>query len=368
MFFLIYIFKGFLPEGKFTRILTEPVNRDTSTRRRGRRPRSEMPKAPELPAGIGPLFMNDGLIGMDLVNLSNLRNVPGIPISGLMGFPPGLATSLQGEDTKNGLSMLPMMLHSMSTVQPPMYGTHLSGMINQSLSATASTVTTAASSSSTATVTSISSATVALSPSPAVSSSTATSKERASPEPSTERRSMDERTLGENEKQMLPAVPSPTVTSSSASITSSGSHLTFNPFLIPGMPHGLLYPHMFLPHGSIMALPSASDSTGITKQKKKKIRDEGRVEEDSGLLEVQDGEMKGTGDIETLESNHKEGRLKESLPAVDTSKVTSNDDSDPSPVVNTAKAVEEIKGEVEKTVECSMPVPKDDDLDVTQDV
>ncbi|KAG7326696.1 hypothetical protein KOW79_010097 [Hemibagrus wyckioides] len=352
---------GFLPEGKFTRILTEPVNRDPSTRRRGRRPRSEMPKAPELPAGIAPLFMNDGLIGMDLVNLPNLRNVPGIPISGLMGFPPGLATALPGEDTKNGLSMLPMMLHSMSAVQPPMYGTHLSGMINQSLSASASTVTTAASSSSTATVTSISSATVALSPSPAVSSSTAVSKERASPEPST-----DERTVGENEKKMLPAVPCPTVTSSSASITSSGSHLTFNPFLIPGMPHGLLYPHMFLPHGSIMALPSASDSTGITKQKKKKVKDEAVVEEDNGLLELQDGEMRGKRDIETLACKHKEGGLEESLPASDTTKVTSDDASDPSPVVNTAKAVEEIKGEVEK--KCSMPVPKEDGMDITQDV
>ncbi|XP_060775157.1 chromodomain-helicase-DNA-binding protein 6 isoform X5 [Neoarius graeffei] len=360
--------KGFLPEGKFTRILTEPVNRDPSTRRRGRRPRSEMPKAPELPAAIGPLFMNEGLIGMDLVNLPNLRNVPGIPISGLMGFPPSLTTALPGEDAKNGLSMLPMMLHNMSAVQPPMYGTHISGMINPSLSATASTVNTAASSSSMTTVTSISSATVALSPSPAVSSSTAASKERASPEPNTEGRSTDDRTLGENEKKILPAVPSPTVTSSTASITSSGSHLTFNPFLIPGMPHGLLYPHMFLPHGSIMALPSASDSTGITKQKKKKIKDEGRVEEDNGLLEVQDEEMKGIRDKETLESKHKEGRLKESLLTVDTNKVKSNDSSNPPSVVNTAKAVEEIKGEAQKTIDCSMPVPKEDGLDVKQDM
>lgn len=344
------------------------MNRDPNTRRRGRRPRSEIPKAPELPAGIGPLFINDGLIGMDLVNLPNLRNVPGIPISGLMGFPSGLATALPGEDAKNGLSMLPMMLHSMSAVRPPMYGTHLSGMINQSLSATASTVTTAGSSSSTATVTSISSATVALSPSPADSSSTAASKERASPELSTERRSTDERTLGGSEKKMLPAVPSPTITCSSASITSSGSHLTFNPFLIPGMPHGLLYPHMFLPHGSIMALPSASDSTSITKQKKKKIRHEVRMEEDTGLLEVQDEELKGMRDIETLESKQKQGRLEESLPAVDISKVASNDASDPPSVVNTGKAVEEIKGTLEKTVEYSMPVAKEDGLDVTQDV
>lgn len=291
--------------------------------------------------------MNDGLIGMDLLNLPNLRNVPGIPISGLMGFPSGLATAVPGEDAKNGLSMLPMMLHSMAAVRPPIYGTHLSGLINQSLSATASTVTTAASSASTAPVTSISSATVALSPSPAVSSCTAASKQSASPELSTERQSTDERTLGENEKKFLPAVPNPSITSSSASITSSENHLTFNPFLIPGMSHGLLYPHMFLPHGSIMALPSASDSTGITKQKKKKIRDEGRVEEDS---------------------KHKNGRLEESLPAVDTNKVTSNNASDPPSMVNAGKAVEEIKGEVEKTIVCSMPVPNEDGLDVTEDV
>lgn len=341
------------------------MSRDPSTRRRGRRPRSEIPKAPELPVGIGPLFMNDAFIGMDLVNLPNLRNVPGIPISGLMSFPSGLATALPGEDAKNGLSMLPMMLHSMSAVRPPMYGTHLSGMISQSLSATASAVTTADSSSSTGTVTSISSATVALSHSPAVSSSPAASKERASPESSTESQSTDERSLGENEKKILPAVPSPSVTNSSASITSSGSHLTFNPFLIPGMPHGLLYPHMFLPHGSIMALPSASNSTGITKQIKKKIRDEGKMEEDSGLLEVLDGELKGMRDIE---SKHKEDRLEESLPAVDTNKVTSNNASDLPSVVNTAKAVEEIKGEVDKTIECSMSVPKEDGLDVSQDV
>lgn len=345
------------------------MNRDPSTRRRGRRPRSEIPKAPELPAGIGPLFMNDGLIGMDLVNLPNLRSVPGIPISGLMGFPSGLATTLPGEDAKNGLSMLPMMLHSMSAVRPPMYGAHLSGMINQSLSAAASTVTTAASSSSMVTVTSISSSTVALSPSPAVSSSTAASKERESPEPSTESRSTDDRTLGESEKKMLPAISNPTITNSSVSITSSGSHLTFNPFLIPGMPHGLLYPHMFLPHGSIMALPSASDSTGITKQKKKKFRDEGRVEEDTGLLEVQDEELKGMRDKETLESKHKEDKLEESLLTVDTSKVvTSNDASDPPSMVNAGKSVEEIKGAVEKTIECSMPVPKEDGLDITQNV
>ncbi|CAB1314478.1 unnamed protein product [Coregonus sp. 'balchen'] len=102
---------GFLPEGKFTRILTEPVCRDQGPRRRGRRPRGEMPKPLLSESPMGPLFMNGGLIGsMDLVSLQNLHNVQGIPLTGLMGFPHGFAVSA-GEDAKNGLSMLPMMLH-----------------------------------------------------------------------------------------------------------------------------------------------------------------------------------------------------------------------------------------------------------------
>uniref|UniRef100_A0A8C1QG13 Chromodomain helicase DNA binding protein 6 n=1 Tax=Cyprinus carpio TaxID=7962 RepID=A0A8C1QG13_CYPCA len=215
--------RGFLPEGKFTRILSGPVCRDPGPRRRGRRPRSEMPKAPELAAGMGPLFMNGGLIGsMDLVSLPNLRNVPGIPLTGIMGFPHGFATAVSsGEDAKNGLSMLPMMLHGMAAVQPPMYSAHMSGMINQPATSTATASSTSAMSAS-------------------VSTAAATSS------------------------------------SSSSSITSTGSHLTFNPFLIPGMSHSLLYPHMFLPPGSIMALPAmpAADSTGSPKRKRKKVREE----------------------------------------------------------------------------------------------
>lgn len=86
------------------------------------------------------------------------------------------------------------------------------------------------------------------------------------------------------------------VSSSTASISSAGSHLTFNPFLIPGMSHGLLYPHMFLPHGSIMALPgmppspspspasaTAADSSGSPKRKRKKVREEGAVVDGSAV-------------------------------------------------------------------------------------
>uniref|UniRef100_A0A8C6UFG1 DNA helicase n=1 Tax=Neogobius melanostomus TaxID=47308 RepID=A0A8C6UFG1_9GOBI len=107
---------GYLPEGKFSRILTEPVNRDAA-RRRGRRPRSEMPKpllsvSDASSTALGPpIFMNGGLIGsMDMVAMQNLRGatIPGLNISGI--FPPGFPGS-SPEDAKNGLSMLPMMLH-----------------------------------------------------------------------------------------------------------------------------------------------------------------------------------------------------------------------------------------------------------------
>ncbi|XP_036427480.1 chromodomain-helicase-DNA-binding protein 6 [Colossoma macropomum] len=334
---------GFLPEGKFTRILTEPVNRDSGARRRGRRPRSEMPKAPELPAGMGPLFMNGGLIGsMDLVSLPNLRNVPGIPITGLMGFPHGFAAAVPGEDTKNSLGMLPMMLHSMPAVQPPMYSAHVSRMMNQPPSTAASTTSAAASSSSTATVTSTSSVPVALTPSPVDSSSAAAPLERASPESSTDRRSADERPQGEDERNAA-TVAAPAATSSSASITSTGSHLAFNPFLIPGMSHGLLYPHMFLPHGSIMALPAmpAADSTNSPKRKRKKAKDDGGAEGSGGGTQVEAGETKGLRSEQTAESK----RLEEVLPAVETTEVGGHSSCDPPAEVKSTDNEKEREGE-----------------------
>uniref|UniRef100_A0A4W4DZB1 Uncharacterized protein n=1 Tax=Electrophorus electricus TaxID=8005 RepID=A0A4W4DZB1_ELEEL len=339
------VHQGFLPEGKFTRILTEPVNRDPGARRRGRRPRSEMPKAPELPASMGPLFMNGGLIGsMDLVGLPNLRNVPGIPITGLMGFPHGFAAAaVPGEDAKNGLGMLPMMLHSMPAVQPPMYGTHITGMMNQPPSTAASMATTAATTSSTTTVTSTSSA---LSPS-----------------------------RGDNSTAVT-VTPSPPATSSSVSITSTGSHLTFNPFLIPGMSHGLLYPHMFLPHGSIMALPAmqTADSTGSPKRKRKKARDEGGVEGGGGSSEVEGGEMKGLRSEQAPESKSEEARLEKALLSVDTTEVGGHNSCDLPHEINAdestevEKAVEGREGEIEGVTESRVPKPEDKGLDITEDV
>uniref|UniRef100_A0A8C2AHN5 Chromodomain helicase DNA binding protein 6 n=1 Tax=Cyprinus carpio TaxID=7962 RepID=A0A8C2AHN5_CYPCA len=285
---------GFLPEGKFTRILSGPVCRDPGPRRRGRRPRSEMPKTPELAAGMGPLFMNGGLIGsMDLVSLPNLRNVPGIPLTGIMGFPHGFATAVSsGEDAKNGLSMLPMMLHGMAAVQPPMYSAHMSGMINQ----------------------------------PATSTATASS-------------TSEDTKQGGEEKKVSASVSTAAATSSSSSssITSTGSHLTFNPFLIPGMSHSLLYPHMFLPPGSIMALPSmtAADSTGSPKRKRKKVREE-VAEEGSTNVVV---ESKGVKDEQTPEQKSKEDGMEEGGPDVDLAQV--KDPSDPIKGPSEDKSTEE---------------------------
>uniref|UniRef100_A0A8C1Y205 Chromodomain helicase DNA binding protein 6 n=1 Tax=Cyprinus carpio TaxID=7962 RepID=A0A8C1Y205_CYPCA len=264
--FPIPLSQGFLPEGKFTRILSGPVCRDPGPHRRGRRPRSEMPKAPELPAGMGPLFMNGGFIGsMDLVSLSNLRNVPGIPLTGIMGFPHGFATAVpSGDDAKNGLSMLPMMLHGMAAVQPSMYSAHMSGMMNQTLS-------TATASSTTASVTFTNSVTSTSKPADGLDS--APQHDNASSPMNMENGNREDVKQGEEKKVSASVSTAASTSSSSSSITSTGSHLTFNPFLIPGMSHSLLYPHMFLPPGSIMALPSmtAADSTGSPKRKRKKI-------------------------------------------------------------------------------------------------
>ncbi|XP_035517364.1 chromodomain-helicase-DNA-binding protein 6 [Morone saxatilis] len=322
---------GFLPEGKFSRILTEPVNRDPGSRRRGRRPRSEMPKpllsvSDTASSGLGPpLFMNGGLIGsMDsMVAMQNLRGgIPGIPISGIMaaGFPHGFSAAVQAggagasaEDAKNGLSMLPMMLHGiphphgaaiqqhalfsvgamMAHAPPP---PHPSSSSSSSLSAAKVTTTTAPSTSEAA---SPSSTTPAERESAASSGSAGGEKER----------SREEKGAAEAGKRPGGAETAAIITSTSRAHLSSahlgagtGSHLTFNPFLIPGMSHGLLYPHMFLPHGGIMALPAmppgaVDGSPGSPKRRRKRGREEGEREEER--------EKAATGKVEERESTVK---------------------------------------------------------------
>uniref|UniRef100_A0A8C2KAI3 Chromodomain helicase DNA binding protein 6 n=1 Tax=Cyprinus carpio TaxID=7962 RepID=A0A8C2KAI3_CYPCA len=316
--------RGFLPEGKFTRILSGPVCRDPGPHRRGRRPRSEMPKAPELPAGMGPLFMNGGFIGsMDLVSLSNLRNVPGIPLTGIMGFPHGFATAVpSGDDAKNGLSMLPMMLHGMAAVQPSMYSAHMSGMMNQTLSTATSTASTATASSTTASVTFTNYVTSTSKPADGLDS--APQLDNASSPMNMENGNREDVKQGEEKKVSASVSTAASTSSSSSSITSTGSHLTFNPFLIPGMSHSLLYPHMFLPPGSIMALPSmtAADSTGSPKRKRKKVREEGPEEGSSNVGVHIDGvDTKEFKDEQTPKQKSQEGGMEEGRPDVDLAQV-----------------------------------------------
>lgn len=286
-----------------------------------------MPKAPELPAGMAPLFMNGGLIGsMDLVSLPNLRNVPGIPLTGIMGFPHGFATAVtSGDDAKNGLGMLPMMLHGMAAVQPPMYSAHMSGMMSQSLSTATSTMSTVTASTTT------NSATVTSTSSPPDSSDTALQRDNTSSPMSTENWIKEEAKQGGEEKKVSASVSTASATSSSSSscITSTGSHLTFNPFLIPGMSHSLLYPHMFLPPGSIMALPAmpAADSTGSPKRKRKKLREEGLVEGNGNVVVQMDGEeSKGVKVEQTPERKSQEGVMEEDVHDVNSALVKDSSD------------------------------------------
>ncbi|XP_033939117.1 chromodomain-helicase-DNA-binding protein 6 isoform X3 [Pseudochaenichthys georgianus] len=297
---------GFLPEGQFSRILTEPVNRDLGSRRRGRRPRSEMPKpllsvSDSASSALGPpLYMNGGLIGsMDsMVAMQNLRGgISGIPISGIMaaGFPHGFSAAVQAggaggsaEDAKNGLSMLPMMLHGMPHPHGAGIPQHALFSVGAMMAHTPHPSSSSSSSLSAAKVTT----TTAPSTSEATSPSSTTPADRESSGPpgsgGEKERSQEEREAA-NKRAGLGETAAIITSTSRAHIGAAhlggGSHLTFNPFLIPGMSHGLLYPHMFLPHGGIMALPAmppgAGDgSPGSPRRRRKRGREEEEREEE----------------------------------------------------------------------------------------
>nr|XP_040059145.1 LOW QUALITY PROTEIN: chromodomain-helicase-DNA-binding protein 6 [Gasterosteus aculeatus aculeatus] len=304
---------GFLPEGKFCRILTEPVNRDPGSRRRGRRPRSEMPK-PLLSdsassTGHGPpLFMNGGLINsMDsLVAMQNLRgSIQGIPIAGIMaaGFPHGFSSTVQGggvsaEDAKNGLSMLPMMLHG---IPHP----HGAGIQQHALFSVGAMMANApphpSSSSSSSSSASKVTTTTAPSTSEAASPSSTTSGDR-------EGAASSGSAGGEKEKGAV--ITSTSRSHLGAAHLGAGSHLTFNPFLIPGMSHGLLYPHMFLPHGGIMALPAMPPSAvdpGSPKRRRKRGREEVEREAEKaaamGKVEERESTVKAHASLQPASSS-----------------------------------------------------------------
>lgn len=252
--FLCLFFQGFLPENKFSHTLTEPVLRDAGPRRRGRRPRSELLKAPAIvadsPSGMGPLFMNGLIAGMDLVGLQNMRNMPGIPLTGLVGFPAGFATMPTGEEVKSTLSMLPMMLPGMAAV-PQMFG--VGGLLNAPMPTTCTS-------------------TAPVPPSSTTKSGTSVTEKTAEDKPSGHDVKPD--TLAEDKPG-----PSPYSDQSEPAITTS-SPVAFNPFLIPGVSPGLIYPSMFLSPGLGMALPAMqharhSETAGLENQKRKKKRVKG---------------------------------------------------------------------------------------------
>uniref|UniRef100_A0A4X1TS82 Uncharacterized protein n=1 Tax=Sus scrofa TaxID=9823 RepID=A0A4X1TS82_PIG len=245
---------GFLPENKFNHTLPEPVLRDAGPRRRGRRPRSELLKAPALvadsPSGMGPLFMNGLIAGMDLVGLQNMRNMPGIPLTGLVGFPAGFAAMPTGEEVKGTLSMLPMVLPGMATV-PQMFG--VGGLLNAPMATTCTSTAPAPLSSTT-------------------KSGTSVAEKTAEDKPSGHDVKTD--TLADDKPG-----PSPFSDQSEPAITAS-SPVAFNPFLIPGMSPGLIYPSMFLSPGMGMALPAMqqarhSEVVGLESQKRKRKRTKG---------------------------------------------------------------------------------------------
>uniref|UniRef100_A0A670JPR4 Chromodomain helicase DNA binding protein 6 n=1 Tax=Podarcis muralis TaxID=64176 RepID=A0A670JPR4_PODMU len=247
---------GFLPESKFNRILTEPVLRDAGPRRRGRRPRSELFKAPGIVAdassGMGPLFMNGLIAGMDLVGLQNMRNMQGIPLTGLVGFPAGFAAIPAGEDVKSALSMLPMMLPGMAAV-PQMFG--VGGLLNPSMTTTCTS----------AAPTSLASTT---------KSGTSHAENDAEDKQSSQGAKTE--TLSEDKSG-----PSSFSDQSEPAITTS-SPVAFNPFLIPGMSSGLIYPSMFLSPGIGMALPGLqqtrhSEATNLESQKRKRKKTKGEL-------------------------------------------------------------------------------------------
>uniref|UniRef100_A0A8D1RVJ4 Chromodomain helicase DNA binding protein 6 n=1 Tax=Sus scrofa TaxID=9823 RepID=A0A8D1RVJ4_PIG len=246
--------RGFLPENKFNHTLPEPVLRDAGPRRRGRRPRSELLKAPALvadsPSGMGPLFMNGLIAGMDLVGLQNMRNMPGIPLTGLVGFPAGFAAMPTGEEVKGTLSMLPMVLPGMATV-PQMFG--VGGLLNAPMATTCTSTAPAPLSSTT-------------------KSGTSVAEKTAEDKPSGHDVKTD--TLADDKPG-----PSPFSDQSEPAITAS-SPVAFNPFLIPGMSPGLIYPSMFLSPGMGMALPAMqqarhSEVVGLESQKRKRKRTKG---------------------------------------------------------------------------------------------
>lgn len=208
-----------------------------------------------------------------VVTMQNLRGgIPGIPISGIMaaGFPHAFTAAVQAggvaasvDGTKNGLNMLPMMLQSIPHPQGgaiPRHAMFSVGAMMAHAPPPSSSLPTSSSSSLPADK--VTTTTAASTPEAASPSSTTAAESAASSgsDGGEKGRSQDEARAAEGRPggaDRAAVITSTSRAHAGAAIgAGAGSHITFNPFLIPGMSHGLLYPHMFLPHGGIMALPA----------------------------------------------------------------------------------------------------------------
>lgn len=210
-----------------------------------------------------------------IVAMQNLQSaIPGIPISRIMaaGCPHGFSAQAREAGTpavnsKNSLNMLPMMLqgithpHGAAVPQHTIFS--IGAMMPQTLTPPSSAHASSASSpAGRATTQSSASA------SAGTDSSFARAADAQSTASSHHSEGEGERNPEVKESSDLLVAAEEAECAAAAAVTSAsrvhlstahlgaGSHVAFNPFLIPGMSHGLLYPHMFLPHGGIMALPA----------------------------------------------------------------------------------------------------------------
>lgn len=173
----------------------------------------------------------------------------GIPLTGLVGFPAGFAAVPASEEVKSTLSMLPMMLPGMATV-PQMFG--VGGLLNPPMTTTCSAT--------------------------APTSLTSTTKSgTAGAEKATEDKQSSQDVKKETLSEDKPG-PSSFSNQTESAITTS-SPVAFNPFLIPGMSPGLIYPSMFLSPGISMALPGMQQSRhaepALESQKRKRKKAKG---------------------------------------------------------------------------------------------
>lgn len=301
---LLFSLQGFLPELKFSRILTEPVT--LRTRHRGRRPRAEMPKrllsvSNVASSNLGQsFFINGGLLSnMDsIVAMQNLQSaIPGIPISRIMaaGCPHSFPAVAQQREagapainSKNSLNMLPMMLQGLPHgAAVPQHAIFSIGAMMPPSSSSSSSLSSPAGRAATQTSTSTSVGVRA------ADVSSQHSEGEGEPEV---KESSD--SVGEAEDAAAASVTSASRVHLSTAHLGAGSHVAFNPFLIPGMSHGLLYPHMFLPHGGIMALPAMPPGAveaphGNPKRRKNRGQEEWeRREEKAASLEERESTVK----------------------------------------------------------------------------